>query len=103
VEPSGTRRWDFLGISLDGGTQQLEVSMDQELLIQQTQVESQGLEHITRALQVMLGWTVQDDGFSRKLSGMRFFTELELSPLNHLSLDYVALNPVATASPGYKR
>jgi hypothetical protein len=58
--------------------------MDQELLIQQTQVESQGLEHITRALQVMLGWTVQDDGFSRKLSGMRFFTELYQRHLERL-------------------
>jgi hemerythrin-like domain-containing protein len=50
--------------------------MNQELLIQQTKVESQALEHITRALEVMLGWAVNGDGFARKLSSVRFFTEL---------------------------
>jgi hypothetical protein len=48
--------------------------MNQELLIQQTKVESQALEHITRALEVMIGWAVDGDGFSRKLSSVRFFT-----------------------------
>jgi len=50
--------------------------MNQELLIQQTKVESQALEHVTRALEVMLGWDVGGDGFTRKLLSVRFFTEL---------------------------
>src|SRR5688572_28193545 len=50
--------------------------MNQELLIQQTKVESQALEHVTRALEVMLGWDVEPDGFTRKLLSVRFFTEL---------------------------
>jgi hypothetical protein len=50
--------------------------MNQELLIQQTKVESQALEHVTRALEVMLGWDVDPDGFTRKLLSVRFFTEL---------------------------
>ncbi len=48
--------------------------MNQELLIQQTKVESQALEHVTRALEAMIGWAVDGDGFSRKLSSVRFFT-----------------------------
>jgi hypothetical protein len=32
--------------------------MNQELIIQQTKVESRALEHVTRALEVMLGWDV---------------------------------------------
>jgi hypothetical protein len=50
--------------------------MNQELLIQQTKVESRALEHVTRALEVMLGWDVDPDGFTRKLLSVRFFTEL---------------------------
>jgi len=46
--------------------------MNQELLIQQTKVESQALEHVTRALEAMIGWAVDGDGFSRKLSSVRF-------------------------------
>ena len=58
--------------------------MNQELLIQQTKVEGQALEHVTRALEVMLGWTVEGDGFSRKLSSVRFFTELYQRHLERL-------------------
>jgi hypothetical protein len=58
--------------------------MNQELLIQQTKVESQALEHITRALEVMLGWAVNGDGFARKLSSVRFFTELYQRHLERL-------------------
>jgi hypothetical protein len=49
--------------------------MDYGLLIQQTKMESQALEHVTRALEVVLGWKVEGDGFSRKLSSVRFLTE----------------------------
>lgn len=49
--------------------------MDQILLIQQTKVESRALEHVTRALEVMLGWDVAGDGCVRKLASVRFFTE----------------------------
>ena len=53
---------------------EVEVQMNQELLIQQTKVESQALEHITRALEVMIGWEVDGGGYGRKLSSVRFFT-----------------------------
>lgn len=49
--------------------------MNCELLIQQTKIESQALEHVTRAMEVTLGWKVESDGFSRKLSSVRFLTE----------------------------
>jgi hypothetical protein len=52
----------------------VEVHMNQELLIQQTKVESQALEHVTRALEVMIGWAVDGGGYARKLSSVRFFT-----------------------------
>ncbi len=58
--------------------------MNQELLIQQTKRESQALEHVTRALEVMLEWAVNGDGFSRKLSSVRFFTELYQRHLERL-------------------
>jgi hypothetical protein len=58
--------------------------MNPELLIQQTKVESQALEHVTQALEVMLGWSVEDDGFARKLSSVRFFTELYQRHLERL-------------------
>lgn len=50
------------------------IQMNQELLIQQTKVESRALEHVTQALEVMIGWAVDADGFARKLSSVRFFT-----------------------------
>ena len=62
----------------------VDASMNQELLIQQTKVESQALEHVTQALEIMLGWTVERDGFSRKLSSVRFFTELYQRHLERL-------------------
>jgi hypothetical protein len=52
---------------------EVEDHMNQELLIQQTKVESQALEHITRALEVMIGWAVDGGGYGRKLSSVRFF------------------------------
>ena len=58
--------------------------MNQELLIGQTKLESQALEHVTRALEVMLGWTVEGDGYARKLSSVRFFTELYQRHLERL-------------------
>lgn len=58
--------------------------MNQELLIQQTKVESQALEHVTRALEVMIGWDVADDGYGRKLSSVRFFTEMYQRHLERL-------------------
>ena len=58
--------------------------MNQELLIQQTKLESQALEHVTRALEVMLGWAVDDGGYGRKLSSVRFFTELYQRHLERL-------------------
>ena len=58
--------------------------MNQELLIQQTKVESQALEHVTRALEVMIGWDVAGDGYGRKLSSVRFFTELYQRHLERL-------------------
>jgi hypothetical protein len=60
------------------------ITMNPELLIQQTKVESQALEHVTRALEVMLGWNVEGDGFARKLSSVRFFTELYQRHLERL-------------------
>ena len=58
--------------------------MNQELLIQQTNVESQALEHVTRALEGVLAWTVADEGYARKLSSVRFFTELYQRHLERL-------------------
>ena len=58
--------------------------MNQELLIQQTKVESQALEHITRALEVMIGWCVDGDGYCRKLSSVRFFAGLYQRHLERL-------------------
>jgi hypothetical protein len=49
--------------------------MNDGLLIEQTKMESQALEHVTRALEVVLGWKVESDGFSRKLSSVRFLAE----------------------------
>jgi hypothetical protein len=61
-----------------------EDNMNQELLIQQTKVESQALEHITRALEVMVGWAIDGGGYARKLSSVRFFTVLYQQHLERL-------------------
>jgi hypothetical protein len=53
----------------------MAATMDQELLIQQINVESQALEHTTQALEAALGWSIDGTGFSRKLSSVRFLTE----------------------------
>jgi hypothetical protein len=58
--------------------------MNHKLLIEQTKVESDALEHVTRALDNMLSWTVTSDGFARKLSSVRFFTELYQRHLERL-------------------
>src|SRR5689334_3142251 len=58
--------------------------MNQELLIQQTKVESRALEHITQALEVMIGWAVDAGGYGRKLSSVRFFTVLYQQHLERL-------------------
>jgi hypothetical protein len=58
--------------------------MNQELLIQQTKVESQALEHITRALEATIGWAVDGTAFFRKLSSVRYFTELYQRHLERL-------------------
>src|SRR6476660_1077196 len=63
---------------------EVEDEMNQELLIQQTKVESQALEHITRALEVMIGWAVDSGGYVRKLSSVRFFTVLYQQHLERL-------------------
>jgi hypothetical protein len=60
------------------------VDMNQELLIQQTKVESQALEHVTQALEVMIGWAVDGGGYDRKLSSVRFFTMLYQQHLERL-------------------
>jgi hypothetical protein len=58
--------------------------MNQELLIQQTKVESQALEHTTRALEEAIKWAVDGTDFFRKLSSVRFFTELYQRHLERL-------------------
>ena len=58
--------------------------MNQELIIAQTKAESRALEHVTRALEIMLGWSVAGDGYTRKLSSVRFFTELYQRHLERL-------------------
>jgi len=66
------------------GILETEDNVNQELLIQQTKVESQALEHITRALEVMIGWAVDSGGYARKLSSVRFFTVLYQQHLERL-------------------
>lgn len=63
---------------------EIGVDMNQELLIQQTKVGSQALEHITQALEVMIGWAVDVGGYGRKLSSVRFFTVLYQQHLERL-------------------
>jgi hemerythrin-like domain-containing protein len=60
------------------------LSIKQALLIQQTKVESQALEHITQAVEVALAWVVEGDDVSRKLSSVRFFTEMYQRHLERL-------------------
>jgi hypothetical protein len=50
--------------------------MDHKLIAQQTKMESEAMGHVTRALQVAIAWVVEGDDFSRKLSSVRFATEL---------------------------
>ena len=58
--------------------------MNEELLLQQTKIESQVLEHVTRGLESALGWVVAGDDYSRKLSSVRFITELYQRHLERL-------------------
>jgi hemerythrin-like domain-containing protein len=60
------------------------LSIKQALAIQQTKVESQALEHITQAVEVALAWVVEGDDVSRKLSSVRFFTEMYQRHLERL-------------------
>jgi hemerythrin-like domain-containing protein len=60
------------------------VSIKQALVIQQTKVESQALEHITQAVEVALAWVVEGDDVSRKLSSVRFFAEMYQRHLERL-------------------
>lgn len=60
------------------------MAMNHKLLIEQTEVESQALEHVSQALEIMLSWTVEHDGFVRKLSSVRFFTDLYQRHLERL-------------------
>jgi hypothetical protein len=50
--------------------------MDHKLIVQQTKMESEALRHVTRALEVAIAWIVEGDDLSRKLSSVRFATEL---------------------------
>lgn len=76
--------------------------MTRELNLQQTIVESRALEHVTRALELMLIWNVDRDSFTRKLFGVRFFTELYHRHLERLfALEEVDgyMDCVASSSP----
>lgn len=50
--------------------------MQFKLIAQQTQTESEALAHVARALKVAIAWVVQGNDLSRKLSSVRFATEL---------------------------
>jgi hypothetical protein len=50
--------------------------MNHKLIAQQTQMETEALGHVTRALEVAVAWIVEGDDLSRKLSSVRFTTEL---------------------------
>lgn len=50
--------------------------MDYQVIVQQTKVESEALEHVTRALEVAIAWIVEGRDLSRNLSSVRFATEL---------------------------
>lgn len=58
--------------------------MNYKVLIQQTRVESQALEHVTQALETVLGWAIECEDISRKLSSVRFYTELYQRHLERL-------------------
>jgi hypothetical protein len=53
----------------------VSLAVNDKIIVQQTKVESQALKHVTQALEATLGWIVAGDGFARKLSSVRFFTE----------------------------
>jgi hypothetical protein len=50
--------------------------MNQKLIVEHTQTESEALEHVTQALEVAIAWVVEGDDLSRKLSSVRFATDL---------------------------
>ena len=50
--------------------------MDHKSTIEQTKVESTALRYVTQALEVAIAWTVDGNDVSRKLSSVRFFTEM---------------------------
>jgi uncharacterized membrane-anchored protein YjiN (DUF445 family) len=50
--------------------------MDHKLIAEQTQMEAEALGHVTRALKVATVWVVEGNDLSRKLSSVRFATEL---------------------------
>ena len=54
----------------------MKACMDYELIAEQTKVESNSLRHVTQALEVVIAWSVEGDDLSRKLSSLRFATEL---------------------------
>ena len=58
--------------------------MDHEPIVQQTKVENEALGHITRALEVVIAWAVKGADCSRKLSSVRFATELFQRQLERL-------------------
>jgi hypothetical protein len=79
--------------------------MNQELLIQQTKVESQALEHTTRALETTIEWAVDGADYFQKLSSVRFFTELYQRHLERLfALEEVDgyMESVARLNPGLR-
>jgi hypothetical protein len=50
--------------------------MASKLIAQQAKMETEALAHVTRALKVAIAWVVEGDDLSRKLSSVRFATEL---------------------------
>jgi len=50
--------------------------MDLEQIIQQTKVENKALGYETRALEVAIAWAVKGGDCSRKLSSVRFATDM---------------------------
>ncbi|MEQ8789340.1 MAG: hypothetical protein RIC55_23805 [Pirellulaceae bacterium] len=50
--------------------------MNHKLIVAQTQTETEALEHVTRALETAIAWVVEGDDLARKLSSVRFATEL---------------------------
>lgn len=50
--------------------------MNYQLIAQQSQMETEALRHVTRALLVAIAWKVKGDDLTRKLSSVRFATDL---------------------------